>query len=80
MRRGGCRKADGVVKMAFKINGNEVEICADLTIGGLLAERKISSERVVVEYNGEILPKNAFDTTKINDGDNIEVLSFVGGG
>jgi len=33
-----------------------------------------------VEYNGDILPKNAFDTTKINDGDNIEVLSFVGGG
>jgi sulfur carrier protein len=64
----------------FRINGNEIEIRTDLTIGGLLRERKIHLERVVVEYNGEILPKNKFDATQIKDGDNIEVLSFVGGG
>ncbi len=63
-----------------KINGSEIEVRADLTIGGLLAERKINPDRIVVEYNGEILPKNKFDATEIKNGDNIEVLSFVGGG
>jgi len=66
--------------MSFKINGSEIEVRADLTIGGLLVERKINLDRVVVEYNGEILPKDKFDTTTIKSGDNIEVLSFVGGG
>jgi sulfur carrier protein len=66
--------------MAFRINGAEVETNTDLTIGEFLRVRNISSERVVIEYNGEILPKDKFDFTKIKDGDNIEALSFVGGG
>ena len=37
-------------------------------------------EMVSVEYNGEILDREAFETTVINDGDAIEFLYFMGGG
>jgi sulfur carrier protein len=66
--------------MAFRINGTEIKIRNGLTINAFLSERSINPDVVVIEYNGEILNKNLFDTTQIKDGDNIEVLSFVGGG
>lgn len=66
--------------MAFRINGTQIEVKSGLTIDGLLKERKINPEQIVVEYNNEILLKKEFDTTEIKDGDNVEILSFVGGG
>jgi sulfur carrier protein len=70
--------------MSFKINGTTVEreisLGQNLTVGDLLREKKIDAQKVVVEYNTNILSRNLFDKTHIKNGDNIEVLSFVGGG
>ena len=33
-----------------------------------------------VEKNGQIVPKSAYESTVIKDGDSLEVVSFVGGG
>ena len=35
---------------------------------------------VVVEHNGAIVPKNQWESTAINDGDNLEIVTIVGGG
>ena len=37
-------------------------------------------DRIAVEINGEIIKKSDYDKTVLNDGDKIEVVSFVGGG
>jgi sulfur carrier protein len=66
--------------MSFRINGIEVQTNPNLTVGDLLREKNIAVEGVVVEYNREILKREMFDKTQIESGDNIEVLSFVGGG
>ncbi|MDR0304039.1 MAG: sulfur carrier protein ThiS [Chitinispirillales bacterium] len=66
--------------MPFRINGIETEVGGNLTIGRLLSERNIVPNIVVIQYNGKILRKELFDTTQIIDGDNIEILRFVGGG
>jgi len=66
--------------MQCKINATLSEIALGQTIGSLLKEKGISFETVVIEYNGEILKRDFFDEKAINDGDNIEILSFVGGG
>ena len=67
--------------MNIQINGEPVEISGEMTIKELLADRKVEMpDMVSVELNGEILDREAFDTTKISDGDKVEFLYFMGGG
>ena len=64
-------------KMA-KINGedfNEV-----ITIGEYLKKTGYTAARVAVMVNGEILPKNDYDSTEIQPDDEVEIVGFVGGG
>jgi sulfur carrier protein len=37
-------------------------------------------ERVAVELNGDIVPKAAYDDTRLSAGDEVEIVAFVGGG
>ena len=60
------------------LNGKEIENCAGLN--ELLEKNGYRKDRIAVEINGEIIKKNDYDKTKLNDGDKIEVVSFVGGG
>ncbi len=62
-----------------KINGEELNV-SGTTVAQYLIESGYDTKRVAVELNGDILPKNQYEITVINDGDNIEVVSFVGGG
>ncbi len=62
-----------------KINGEEKEI-ADKNLLEYLKEAGFEPERVVVERNLDIIPKDEFGNTIIQDEDVIEVLRFVGGG
>ena len=62
-----------------KINGEEKEI-AGKNLLEYLKEAGFEPERVVVERNLDIIPKDELGNTIIQDGDVIEVLRFVGGG
>ena len=62
-----------------KINGESLDI-AGKTIGEYLDTTKYDKKRIAVEKNGDIVPKSMYDEAVINDGDTIEVVSFVGGG
>lgn len=62
-----------------KINGEMLD-AAGKTVLQLLTEMQCSSQRVAVEYNAKILPKQQYAETILKDGDNIEVVRFVGGG
>ena len=62
-----------------KINGNELNI-AGRTVAEYLAENGYDTKREAVELNGDILPKAQYDSTVLQDGDSVEVVSFVGGG
>lgn len=67
--------------MNIQINGEQVEIDAQLTVTQLLADRKVKMpDMVSVELNGEILSRDTFDATAIQEGDQIEFLYFMGGG
>ena len=63
-----------------KINGKEQEIAFGITVEQMLLEQGFSLQRVAVERNGRILPKSAYAEERIQDGDVLEVVSFVGGG
>lgn len=62
-----------------KINGTELDI-AGKTVAGYLETTDYNRSRIAVERNGEIVPKSKYDSTVLEDGDVVEVVSFVGGG
>ncbi len=63
----------------LKINGEEKNTVGK-TVAEYLTESGYDIKRVAVEINGDILPKTQYENTFLQDGDNVEVVSFVGGG
>lgn len=62
-----------------KINGEELDI-AGKSITQYLSDTNYDTKRIAIERNGNIVPKAAYDETILADGDELEVVSFVGGG
>ena len=62
-----------------KVNGIQFNI-AGKTLLEYLQTTEYNLRRIAVERNGEIVPKAEYDKVILNDGDSIEVVSFVGGG
>ncbi len=61
------------------INGEEKNFSA-ATVQELLKELGYLDERVVVEVNLQIVPKEQWSTHQLSDADRLEIVSFVGGG
>ncbi|MCB2296211.1 sulfur carrier protein ThiS [Clostridium tagluense] len=62
------------------INGTKMNIEDGITITSLITHLRLSSEKVVIEVNYEIIPKENYENHKLYKADIIEVVSFVGGG
>ena len=62
-----------------KVNGTELEI-AGKTVAEYLATTKYDPKRIAVERNGDIVFKSQYGETLLEDGDSLEVVSFVVGG
>ena len=62
-----------------KINGQNEDVKGQ-TVADYLALKGFNKARVAVELNGDILPKSKYGETVLCDGDEIEIVSFVGGG
>lgn len=66
--------------MKLTVNGNETELTEAVNIAGLLNKFSVEAARAVVEVNGAIIDRSSFDTHRLNDGDSVEIVRFVGGG
>jgi thiamine biosynthesis protein ThiS len=66
--------------MIITLNGDSFEVPGPITVRDLLGQLNIEPDRVAVEQNLVVLKRTAFDTTLIAEGDEIEVVNFVGGG
>ena len=62
-----------------EINSEEMDV-AGKTVAQYLVTTNYDLKRIAVERNGDIVPKAQYDNTVLQDGDNVEVVSFVGGG
>ena len=71
---------DNGADMNVVLNGKETELGEGMSILEMLAQREIPPESVVVERNRDIVPAERFGETLLEDGDQLEVLRFVGGG
>lgn len=63
-----------------RLNGKSREIPEGLTLLGLLQHLEIKRDRVAIEFNREIVKSDLWDATRIQPGDELEVVHFVGGG
>ena len=66
--------------MTFILNGEERDGPAGMTLADLIADLELAHQRLAVEVNEDVIPRSAFADHVIEDGDRIEVVSFVGGG
>lgn len=66
--------------MNLTINGEGHNHCGDGSIPALLAELGATPEHSALTVNGELVFSKDWNTFKINDGDSVEILTFVGGG
>lgn len=66
--------------LTLRINGEERSYDRALTVADLLAELGIDTRHVAVERNRELVPKRAFESTALDDGDALEIVTLVGGG
>ncbi|MBM7604047.1 sulfur carrier protein [Metabacillus crassostreae] len=66
--------------MTIKLNGESIELTDVNTIQQLLAYYKLEDRLVIVELNRDIILKDQYQETIINNGDEIELVHFVGGG
>jgi thiamine biosynthesis protein ThiS len=63
------------------LNGDPYELDGpSTTIAGLLAKLGIDARRVAVEHNLVVLKRASFDGTTVREGDQVEIVNFVGGG
>lgn len=62
------------------LNGESREVRADATVSTLIADLGLDSRQVAVERNREVVPRARHGDTVLAEGDQIEVVTFVGGG
>ncbi|MBQ2782474.1 MAG: sulfur carrier protein ThiS [Oscillospiraceae bacterium] len=62
-----------------KVNGAELDI-AGKTVAQYLSTTNYDLKRIAVERNGDIVFKSQYEATILQDGDSVEIVSFVGGG
>ena len=63
----------------LRINGEEAN-AAGRTVAEYLASAGFNAARVVVELNEAIVPRDRFAETVLRDGDQVEIVCFMGGG
>ena len=66
--------------MRVCLNGKEREVDAGHSVRSLIESLDLHPSLVVVELNKEILARDAYGDTAVQDGDTIELVHFVGGG
>ncbi len=69
--------------MKLQINGEERDFSGSptpCTLAALIETLGMKSDRVAVELNLDIVPRDRWAATQLNDGDRLEIVHFVGGG
>lgn len=73
-------REQGMSAVKVTVNGNEQRLAGPTTVGELLEQLKISPKQVAVEINLELVPRTQHASHALRDGDQIEIVGFVGGG
>ena len=64
----------------LRVNGEHRRVRDGLTLADLARELGLVPEKVAVERNLVVVPRSTLGEVRIEDGDEIEIVTFVGGG
>jgi len=65
--------------MTVKVNGDSRDLPETETVRALVARFNLVPEKVAIELNRRLLRREKYDTP-LKDGDEVEIVTFVGGG
>ncbi|HEU5232497.1 MAG TPA: sulfur carrier protein ThiS [Terriglobales bacterium] len=66
--------------MTLTINGENRNFTSVSTVSDLVSELGMKADRVAIELNRDLLPRDRWASTQLSDGDKLEIVHFVGGG
>ena len=66
--------------MRATVNGEKLDLPEGLTVAALLLHLEVRAERVAVERNGAVVKKARHAEERVEPGDVLEIVTFVGGG
>jgi len=66
--------------MRIYVNGVETVITTTISVNELIAQKGLNPDHVVIEYNMDILPREKWKQSHLQDEDRLEIITFVGGG
>jgi thiazole synthase len=66
--------------LSISVNGQHRRVAAGISVADLALELGLEPARVAVERNLEIVPRSTLGDVKVEDGDDYEIVTFVGGG
>ncbi len=64
----------------MKLNGEHIQLTKATTLEEFLKEQGYNIQRIAIERNDEIVPRENFSDVMLSDSDIIEVVHFMGGG
>lgn len=62
------------------VNGKRLQVEAGSSVGDLLQQLEVRLDYTVIEKNSIIVSREQFDIVKLSSGDQVEIISFIGGG
>ena len=65
---------------SIRVNGEHRRVPKGMTVAELALELGLEPARVAVERNMEVVPRSTLEQVKVEDGDDYEIVTFVGGG
>jgi len=66
--------------LSVRVNGEQRHVASGISVAALIAELGLNAKRVAVERNLAIVPRSTFADVEVEDGDQFEIVHFVGGG
>lgn len=64
----------------MRVNGKEIPLDGTMTLEEFLKTQNYHGNRIAVELNRKIIPRDKYSQIKLSEADTLEVVSFVGGG
>ncbi len=66
--------------MQITVNGEMLELDEGATVADLVRRCQVEPKHVAIEVNQSLVPRKTFANTPLNAGDQVEIVTFVGGG
>lgn len=66
--------------MRVVVNGRDMDVDAGATVATLVAGFNFQPKHVAVEVNRELVPRRSFAAAALGEGDQVEIVTLVGGG